>query len=67
MDGCAYCGCKSNDFIILNPTTWYSGIEVAVNRQGMLRVRYYPDSGSSKHVSTDVINIDFCPKCGRKF
>lgn len=62
---CKYCKHKNNDFVILNETKDYSGIEIALNRQGMLRVRYY--EGYNQLWSTeDVINIKFCPICGRK-
>lgn len=62
---CKYCEYKNNDFVILNETTDYSSIEMALNRQGMLRVRYYDDS-SQVWFSQDIINIKFCPICGRK-
>lgn len=62
---CKYCENENNDFIILNETTDYSGIEMALNRQGMFRVRYYEDD-SQIWFSQDSINIKFCPICGRK-
>lgn len=63
---CKYCGRKDNDFVLLNETTDYSCIEMSLNRQGMLRVRYYDDS-SHIWFSEDIVNINFCPMCGRKF
>lgn len=62
---CKYCEHENNDFVILNETTDYSGIEMALNRQGMFRVRYYEDD-SQIWFSEDAINVNFCPMCGRK-
>lgn len=62
---CKYCEHKNNDFVILNETADYSGIEMALNRQGMLRVRYY-DINDPNFVTQDIININFCPVCGKK-
>ena len=61
---CAYCDSDNNDFVQLNQTFGYSGIEMSLNRQGMLRVRYY-ENGDNNFVSQDIINIKFCPNCGR--
>ena len=61
---CAYCDRKDNDFILLNQTTDYSNIEMALNRQGMLRVRYYVDD-NQVWFSQDIVEIKFCPNCGR--
>lgn len=61
---CKYCQHENNDFVILNETTDYSGIEMALNRQGMLRVRY---DYSQVWFSEDIINVKFCPMCGKKF
>ena len=61
---CAYCDREDNDFVLLNQTTDYSGIEMSLNRQGMLRVRYYTD-GSKVWFSQDIVEIKFCPNCGR--
>lgn len=38
---CSYCESETNDFVSMNQTVEYSGIEMAVNRQGMLRVRVF--------------------------
>lgn len=62
---CKYCGRTDNDFVLLNETADYSGIEISLNSQGMLRGRYYDDS-SHIWFSEDIINIKFCPMCGRK-
>ena len=62
---CKYCENKYNDFILLNETADYSGIEMALNKQGMFRVRYYDESGI--WFSEDIINIMYCPICGREF
>ena len=63
---CQYCEHENNDFVLLNDTRVYSGIELAINRQGMLRVRFYEDL-SQIWFSEDIINIKHCPMCGRKF
>lgn len=63
---CEFCGQRSSAFVPLNNTAPYSGIEIAMNKDGMLRVRYSPENIIGFD-SQDIINIDFCPKCGRKF
>lgn len=50
----------SNDYAVE-----YSGIEMAVNRQGMLRVRVLDDDGS--FTTQDIIEIRNCPLCGKRF
>ena len=62
---CPYCDSENNDFIPLNQSVEYSGIEMALNRQGMLRVRYYMYNGVDHFESQDIVNIKFCPNCGR--
>lgn len=66
MTKCPYCGTDNNDFVAINQTVEYSGIELAVNRQGMLRVRYYGTYGDTFE-SQDIVEIKYCPLCGRKF
>lgn len=61
---CKYCEHENNDFVILNETTDYSFIEMALNRQGMLRVRLIDEKGRIS--SQDIINVKCCPMCGRK-
>ena len=62
---CQYCESRgNNDFLLLNQTQDYSGIEIALNRQGMLRTRYYGDNDI--WYSQEIVNIKFCPMCGRK-
>lgn len=61
---CAYCDREDNDFVLLNQTTDYSNIEMALNRQGMLRVRCYVDD-NQVWFSQDIVEIKFCPNCGR--
>jgi hypothetical protein len=64
---CQYCDKRNeNDFIIMNQTTEYSGIELAVNCQGMLRTRYYDLNGDTFEVQ-DITNIKYCPMCGESF
>ena len=62
---CKYCETDNNDFVIINDTRTYSGIEFSINRQGMLRVRYYEDL-SNEWISEDIINIKYCPFCGKE-
>ena len=62
---CKYCSRKDNDFVLINETADYSDIEISLNRQGMLRVRAYNGDGWTWE-SQDIINIAFCPICGRK-
>ena len=61
---CDVCCAENNDFVLLNKTKEYSGIEIAANKQGMLRVRYYGDSDNFE--SQDIIHVACCPRCGRK-
>lgn len=56
---CPYCESGTNDFVPMNQTVEYSGIEMAVNRQGMLMVRVLDDDGS--FTTQDVIEIRHCP------
>lgn len=63
---CEYCEHENNDFITLNATVDYSNIEMAINRQGVFRIRHYTDE-NQVWFSQDLININFCPVCGRKF
>ena len=62
---CPYCDAKTNDFIPINQTVEYSGIEIALNRQGMLRVRVY-ESGQETFTAQDIVEIKWCPVCGAK-
>lgn len=72
---CKYC--ESRDFTPLNSTTDYSGIEMSLNDQGILRVRSSSihESGTNAKVtrnqylfdSQDIVNIKYCPMCGRRF
>lgn len=63
---CEYCTRKDNDFVLLNETGMYSGLDIEMNKQGMLRIRYF--HGATERFETqDIINIKFCPVCGRKF
>lgn len=64
---CKFCEADNNDFVIMNDTTDYSGIEMAINRQGMLRIRYYMYNGTHIFESEDIAQIRHCPICGRKF
>lgn len=66
---CKFCGGKDNAFHILNAeTAAYSGIELAINRQGMLRVRVYDDYECETALpqSSEIVMIAACPNCGSK-
>ncbi len=62
---CEFCNRTNNDFVLLNDTAEYSGLDIAMNRQGMLRVRCYNDEMDG-FVTQDALNINYCPICGRK-
>lgn len=63
---CPYCEADDNHFVLINTeTNIYSGLSIAINRQGMLRVRFkYGDCDNFE--SQDIINIKYCPMCKRK-
>ena len=63
---CQYCRERNNDFVILNDSNMYSGIDIEINRQGMLRVRVFNDEMDG-FVTQDILNVRYCPMCGRKF
>lgn len=64
---CRFCETDTNDFKFLNYNTFrHSGIEICVNRQGMLRVRAYPNY-DEVFDGQEIINIRYCPVCGREF
>lgn len=61
---CPVCCSGSNDFMIINEdTALYSGIEVSLNRQGMLRVRCYDDF-NELFTSQEIVRLVNCPMCG---
>ena len=65
MNKCPYCETINNDFMVMNQTVEYSRIELAMNRQGMLRTRCYDVSGDSFETQ-DIIEIKYCPMCGKQ-
>ena len=62
---CQYCDSDCNDFVVMNQAMEYSGIELAINRQGMLRARYYGINRDAFETQ-DIIEIKCYPLCGRK-
>jgi len=63
---CKFCDKDNTDFGLLNETMEYSGIEIAMLFKGMLRARYYPTlSYEDLFENQDIVNINFCPICGR--
>lgn len=66
---CKYCENETNDFVEINDTFRYSGIEMSMNKQGMLRVRVnlgHSELHKNIFETEDIVNIKFCPFCGRK-
>lgn len=68
-ENCKFCGGNDNAFHVINgETVAYSGIEIAINRQGMLRVRTYDDYNNRTALpkSTEIVMTVACPNCGAK-
>ena len=63
---CKYCENENNDFVLLNDTNMYSGIDIEINRQGILRVRVFSDEMDG-FVTQDILSVNYCPICGREF
>lgn len=63
---CKFCEHDNNDFVLLNDTNMYSGIDIEINRQGILRVRVFNDEMDG-FVTQDILSVNYCPICGRKF
>ena len=63
---CKYCENENNDFVLLNDTNMYSGIDIEINRQGFLRVRVLNDEMDS-FITQDILSVNYCPICGREF
>lgn len=62
---CEFCDAEDNDFRLLNASGMaYSGIGIALNRQGLLRVRTY--NQHTLFEAQDIVRIKFCPNCGAK-
>ena len=63
---CQFCNSDAKPgFISLNQTVDYSGIEIAMNKNGILRTRYFPEADKN-FIAQDIINIKFCPICGKR-
>lgn len=67
MKKCPYCESGTNDFVRINYNVEYSGIEMSLDRFGKLRVRTYINSIDDYFDSQDIIEIKYCPFCGRRF
>lgn len=67
MTECRFCGRPDNDFAALNKTSIYSEVEIAINRQGILRVRVDADGkdGHKYYTTQEIVNIKYCPMCGK--
>lgn len=64
---CPYCENDTDDFIELNQTAEYSGIEMSLDKTGCLRVRVFPFGLSENFESQDIVEIKYCPCCGKPF
>ncbi len=65
MKRCKYCEEDySGGFVSLNDTADYSGLELAMCKE-MLRARCF-HLASGEMVTQDIVNIRYCPMCGRK-
>ena len=75
---CYFCHSETNDFVNLNSTTDYSGIEISMHEKGMLRCRTFKFDEFNQKKSNgvtycpitfenqDIVNIKYCPMCGRE-
>lgn len=61
---CKCCKPKPDHVVYSMTDPEYSGIEVMMHHKGELRVRYY-DGDDENFTAQDIININFCPMCGR--
>jgi hypothetical protein len=57
-NNCKYCNGLTNDFIPLNDTADYSGVEIAFHHKGILRARY--------NGGQDIVMLKVCPVCGKE-
>ena len=62
VNTCEYC---KGGFSVLNTTMEYSGIEFALMKNS-IRARYYPSHEYTTFQTQDIVNIEFCPMCGRE-
>ena len=53
---CKYCNREDNDFVMLNETADYSGLEIAMNRQGILRIRHYSSNQMWQYKTLLILN-----------
>lgn len=65
-NACCVCQGDDNGFVPLNNTVDYSTIEIAISKAGMLRARHFPDGYNGLFDGQDIVNIKFCPECGRR-
>ena len=56
--------CSEKGFIPINNTVEYSGLEICVNRLGLIRVRNY--NFKDIFETQDIAKINCCPMCGRR-
>ena len=61
---CKYCEDKIG-FTPINNTVEYSGLEISVSSKGMLRCRAYMFKETFN--TQDIVNIKYCPMCGKDF
>lgn len=62
---CRYCDPSGNhDFRPVNQSAEYSDIEMSLSNLGVFRVRVYNGENITRQ---DVVEMRYCPLCGRKF
>ncbi len=64
---CEYCDKNAEGFQPLNRDTvdYNGGLEIALHKKGMLRIRNFPDGYDGHFDGQDIVNIKYCPMCRR--
>lgn len=66
MDKCKFCS-DYTGFTPLNDTAEYSSIEIAINPNvKAIRGRHFPNGYNGTFKGQDIVEIKYCPMCGRK-
>jgi len=63
---CPYCEITNDDFQPVNQSVEYSGIEISLNRKGLMRIRTYLND-SEIFDAQDTVELKYCPLCGKQF
>lgn len=64
---CIICDNKTKSFTQVNQTSDFSGIEISIDGEGLLRVRTYNNVKQMIFENQDFIKLTYCPFCGEKF